>query len=406
MTAYQPVKKPLSVRVEELINSLLVVRDCLHALNRGARHSLIPLSGQLRALLYEKKRGNKPLLLDLADQLGHQMQVYSMPGVDEPTPPELRSAGLLLRMQGFPFSIQQEHPEQKPVSLADLLKREILEYKGKSYKVVDLIRFFANKAGGAHYSLDIERDYAELLSFNLGIQPLQNALRQVGDITLRHGALLLKKLSDIDVHFILIIPKQEIQQPAFVWDSRYGGTHMRVHCRLAPFDRLVFGMTSINGVGVEIGSKGIVDLTRPTHALLTLRLNEDLSTGLSLEANGESLNDIRVPHPLFIASDPTDYDTFVNRSHEDPNAGLRLGFVEIAMFGAGNTSYDRAKALLYFQAQTLNPEKKVIVFDKGSYGSIPRGTKDMQMTGSVHLHTVKSFVPPPPTPPAPSAPPA
>jgi hypothetical protein len=398
---YQPIRKPLGLRVQELIDSLQVMRDSLDAIRQGKGYQLLPLSGQLRALLYAKRKTNKPLLLDLADQLGRELQVYHMPGVEQPLPPELPTP--VHRLAGFPFTLQQELPKQTACSLVELLDLKIVEHNGKSYTALDLIKFYANKAGGAHFAPAIESEYAELLSVNFG--QLQNALMQIGEVTLKQGARLLKELSDIEVHYILIIPNQELQQPAVIWDSRYLGTNMRFYCRVTPFRQLVFGMVSIDGVGVEVGAKKLVDLAQPTHFRFSVSLNEDLSTDLLLEANGERLNSIRVPRPLFVASDPVDYDTFVNRSHEDPNAGLKLGFVQIAMFAAGASTYGRARALLYFEEQTQNPEQKVIGFERGGYGSIPRGERDIQMTGPVHFCSVKSY-PPPPPPPASPAPPS
>ena len=63
---YQPIPKPLGFRIQELMQSLQVIRDSLGAVRQGRLHQIIPVYGQLRALLSEKSKGNHPLLLDIA----------------------------------------------------------------------------------------------------------------------------------------------------------------------------------------------------------------------------------------------------------------------------------------------------------------------------------------------------
>jgi hypothetical protein len=76
--------KRLGDRIADLMLSLQVVRDALDGAHLGRMHQLIPLYGQLRALLSDRSKGNKPLLLDVSDQLGHPLYFFAMPGVDEP----------------------------------------------------------------------------------------------------------------------------------------------------------------------------------------------------------------------------------------------------------------------------------------------------------------------------------
>lgn len=77
------IKKSLNRRIGELLDSLQVIRDALSGLRAGRTYQLIPLSGQLRALLTEKRKDNKPLLLDLAEIMDGELIVYAMPDTEK-----------------------------------------------------------------------------------------------------------------------------------------------------------------------------------------------------------------------------------------------------------------------------------------------------------------------------------
>lgn len=178
MANYKPIPKPLGYRIQELIQSLQVIRDSLEAVRQGHLHQFIPLYGQLRALLSEKRKGNQPLLLTIAKEIGMQLEIYAMPGVDDDKalPSELKK-DLLLHLAGFPVSLHRELPGQCLITIEKFLDQKILIYEQKRYTPKDVIEFFANKAGGAHFSPDMDQDFTQLLSFGLFGQPmLLNAL--------------------------------------------------------------------------------------------------------------------------------------------------------------------------------------------------------------------------------------
>jgi hypothetical protein len=198
------VPKDLGYRVLELLGSLQVIQDSLQLVRAGRVHQLIPVYGQLRAILRERRRGSKPLLLDLADELGHELRIFSMPDVDSSPPPITQS--LVLHVAGPPFTMSRELPLQEERSLRELLDFELITHGGKPYSVGDLIEFFANKAGGAHYSKDLPKDFAELLSFGLGGQPvLVNALIQVAQVTLNAGVRFVQAITNFDVHMSVVL---------------------------------------------------------------------------------------------------------------------------------------------------------------------------------------------------------
>jgi hypothetical protein len=58
MPAPTMVPKDLGYRVLELLGSLQVIQDSLQLVRAGRVHQLIPVYGQLRAILRERSRGS------------------------------------------------------------------------------------------------------------------------------------------------------------------------------------------------------------------------------------------------------------------------------------------------------------------------------------------------------------
>jgi len=386
---YQPIQKPLGYRIQELIQSLEVMRDSLGAVRLGKLHQLIPVYGQLRALLSEKRRGNRPLLLDVAKEVGCALAVHCMPPAGE-LPEELRE-DLLLHLSGFPITIEQELPGQSKISLEDLLDHRILIYNERSYPARDIITFFANKAGGAHYSPDLPKDFAELLSFRLSGHPvLVNALLQIADLTYKLGVRLLKSHSDSETHLLIFVPPQELTSEAYVFDSQYPDSPMRIFCRLDPQMRLAFGATGIQGASAIARINRLVDWSKPHHFTLSLTIDEALATRLEISMDGEDLTSVVAPYPIFVVNDPLHYSSFQNRSHEEENAGLSLGFVE--MDGKNLPPKAQAQLLLHFEEKLLQDDLACVFFRRGQYGHAAPGTKDMQMTNSPLMWNVSKLM--------------
>ena len=67
---YRELDKPLAWRLGELLQSLLVLRDSLRGLRDQQLHQIIPLSGQLRALLTERSGQAAPLLREIVARRG------------------------------------------------------------------------------------------------------------------------------------------------------------------------------------------------------------------------------------------------------------------------------------------------------------------------------------------------
>ena len=378
---YQPILKPFGYRIRELIQSLEVIHDSLEALPQGKLHQVIPLYGQLRALLSDKRKGNHPLLLDIAKELGQVLNFYCMPGASEF--PEQLKTNLLLHLSGFPVTLEKEYPLQRLVSAEEFLDHEILIFKKRSYLAKDIIAFFANKAGGAHYSPDLPQDFAEILSVGLSGEPvLVNALFQMADVTYKLGLRLLKSQADFEMHISMFVPSQELRKPAYIIDLKYPDAPIRIFCRIEPNMKLSLGVTSIQARTAVVSVNRLLDWSKPHHFTLSLVLEDDLSTILTIAMDGDEVSRLDVPALLFVANDPLNYMSYQNRSYEDENAGLNFGLIEMAMYGRRNPLKEQAQVFLHFEEQLSREDQRCVYFKKGQYGYAAPSTRNMQMTNS------------------------
>src|SRR5882724_3356433 len=127
----------------EFVRALQLVSDSLQRIRQGQTRHLLTLSGQLRALLTERSRNAKPLLLDIAKELRQDLHVYVMPGVKDSALP-VRD-GLVLHVAGFPITSQRQYAAQVEVSFPEVLNREVLFFKGNNYTAKTVIEWYANK---------------------------------------------------------------------------------------------------------------------------------------------------------------------------------------------------------------------------------------------------------------------
>ena len=388
---YQPVPKPLGDRIQELMQALQVIRDSLEAVRQGKLHQIIPVYGQLRALLSEKSKGNHPLLLTIARKLSITLEFYCMSGAGDL--PDALKKDLVLHLAGFPVTLDQELPNQALVSVEEFLNRPILIYKEKPYLAKEIIAFFANKAGGAHYSPELPKDFGELMSFGLSGQPvLVNALLQMAEVTYRLGVKLLKSQTDFEIHMSLLIPDQRLDEPGYIFDYEYPEAVMRIFCRIEPGMKLSFGVTSIQGITAVVGVKRLIDWSTPHHVNLSLVIREDLFTKLVIVLNGETVGTLDVPHPLFVSNNPFEYNSYQNRSSKDTKAGLDFGLIEMAMFGRYLPLKEQAQMYLYFENQLVREDQRCVYFKKGQYGCAAPGTNDVQMSNAPVMWSVSKLL--------------
>jgi hypothetical protein len=390
---FRSIPKPLGLRIQELLQSLQVVHDATAAARSGKLYHLLPLYGQMRTLLTERSKGNQPLLLDLASIVGQELRLYTMHGADDPKFPEGLQQGLVLHLAGFPVSLRPELPAQIEMALADFVDQKIVLYKGVHYTARDIIELLANKAGGSHFPASYPEDFAELMQFGIGGQPmLANALMQIGQVTLALGIRLLRQLTDFELHLLAVIPAQPVKSRKFILDSRYPETLMAVQIRVEPGNRVAFGLRGIDGTQAQLVNTTLIDWSTPHHLAVGLHLTDELESELSLFVDRSEAAHARIERPIFAVADPLDYDSYFNRSFESPSDGLRFGLVQLAAYGGEQSLLDRGAVYRYFNDRRPDLDAPCVFFSEGSFGHAPPGTKNMSMTGKVIRSNVRAVL--------------
>jgi hypothetical protein len=380
--APQILSKSVSDRMKELMRALMVLRDAVQLVERGERHHMLPVFGLLRSLLAEKSRSNKPLLLDLASLLGKELYLYAFPGTDKDQFPTL-SAPPVLRVGGLPVSLFQTNPHQLRLSVDEFLTQRMLVYNDRHYTRAEVIKMFAEKAGGAHFPERVPADFSAINAFEINGEPaIHNALLQLAHLTLAAGVELLRQLSDFSVYFTLVIPPDGLSKPSVLFDAAYPETSMRMWVALAPFSYLTFGVIGLDGIRAQVTSERLLNRTAPIHVSCRHHITDDLRSLLQIEADSEFIAETTSASPVFVTHDLTQYRRYINRSQEDPDAGFSFGFLEHFAFTGTLSLKDRLKLAKYMDEKDV-ADDTCLVFRPRSFGETAVGERDMKMSGEV-----------------------
>lgn len=376
MKTYNPVSKPLSYRLFDLSQSLLVIRDSLKLIKDGQLHQLIPMSGQLRSLLVEKSRRNKSLLLTVARELEEELNIYAMREVD------LGLTGLVFSMSGFPVSLEQELPGQEILTLAEFLERPIITIGSNSYSMRNIIEFYANKAGGSHYASDIPQDFIDLLTIHIGGQPsIATALLQFGEVIYKLGHRLFKKLVDTEIHLLLLVPQKVEEAPAYVFDFKHPDSQMRLFCNIYPGIRPCFGARGLSGNSANVIIERVINWNDPHHLMFSIELEDDLSTSLFAYVDGERLAKVNSNHLLLVNKNLSSYDLYINRSAESTESGLNMACADLLVYNVSHTALDRAKNIVALNGKLSEEEVPCTYFVKGAYAHMGPQQKEIKYFG-------------------------
>lgn len=377
-------QKMIGDRIIELTKSLQVIRDALDLVKQGRAYQIIPLCGQLRALLTEKSKKNKPLLIHLAEILDKKLMIFSMPDTENSSVPFKDE--ILFHMAGFPITLFKEHPLQTEISLSDLLKEKLINFKKITCSIKEIIDFYANKAGGAHYATELPLYFSEILSLKVPV--LEQALTQIGQITLEIGINFLKILTDFELHILLFVPEQKIDQYAFIMDNKYPNSPMRFFLALNKQKKLIFGLIGLDGNRIEMPINRLLDLKRPFHFTAIFSIEKNLSTKVILLINGNSITTVECAFPLVTIPDMSQYDSYINKSFDQQSQDLEIGFMQICLFNKTLEPLERAKMYIFFEETRNQDNAGFVLYSRGSYGYAAVGETNYNHFGDVKFKQV------------------
>ena len=382
---YRELGKPFAVRTLELLQGLQLIADAIQRVREGEIRYLIVLSGQLRSLVAERSKREVPLLLDVAEKFGKDLTIYCMPGVDDPMFPESLRKDLVLHVAGFPVTLERQFAAQRDMPLSKLLDEDLILFRGTNYSPRKIIEWYANKAGGSHYSSSIPEDFAALMSLNLmNMQPLANLLVQIGEATLAAGRQLLRSVVEFEIYALVVLPEQApgaIQDVNYLFDFQYEGSGMRISLLLNSRLMPSFFVSGLQGAWARVDCDRMVDWSEPRLLHGALLIEDDLSTTMELAVDGVRVGRGSVKVPLFVLSDPLDYDSYHNKAADGQPQKFSFAVAQVLMVGRELEPEERANMLLYISGERSKPDLKVISYSPGTFARAERGTKHLTMSG-------------------------
>ncbi|MEZ4750209.1 MAG: hypothetical protein R3B54_06165 [Bdellovibrionota bacterium] len=369
-----------------LLASVQVLNDSILGIRNGSPHQIIPLSGQLRALLLEGRKDSVALLLELASYLGHDLKVYSMPDSEAPLPPSVPEP--LVFVSGLPFSLRRELPSQVKLSIPEFLKRKIIKYGQNHFDVSQLIRWFANKAGGAHYSRSWPEELVALMKLPvIGRQGLQNVLMQVAKVTAELAVLVFRELSDEEFFVQFWIPGK-CDKPTVFFDTRLPDSVVGWALGCDKVGRIFVELTGIDGRPWQFVAEHCIEWGQQLHHLrFSRKLHQDLSTEVSIWVDGEQVFTNRLRWPIVVPNGMSNCNSYLNCTSASTSTGGTL-FLRQVFACRPTTESELAKAILA-ASRAWSPSTKGILLSKGVYGHSPVGSRDYKFSGSAFQKSFK-----------------
>jgi hypothetical protein len=333
--------KPDWLRLAELEQSLLVIRDALDGLEVNRVHQMLPLSGQLRALLVEKRRENPPLLIELAAALGVDIRLFAGPEIGN----DATDQEMLLDVGGTPLSSERLSADQDELSVEQFLSRRMLRVKGTSYSIAQIIKLAAEKAGGAHHPRNVPEDILELLTFrSSGFRPLPMALMSIGRAVLRIGRDLIRRICDLDLHVIVILPTQRTSSICLL-DAHDPATGAKITLAVDALGRVSVTVVAVDGWAWQVHSETIVAPMQPLHILFSARLTTRLETEASIHVDGQLAARVTYQRPTMMSDFAQDYEIVCNRAFDNSTLTGEFGLATMSIVAAGQNAYDDADLL-------------------------------------------------------------
>ncbi len=360
--------KTINDRLHELTIALGIIYDSLTMINNGRLYQIIPLAGQLRALLCEG-RNNTALLFDIAEKLNVKLPIFAMPSADlDLLPEETRKIPDLCMNSGLlPITIMQEFEIQEQSEFKEIIEKNII-YAKETYKTLgDMIKFYAENAGGAHYDPTIRpRDFTFLEFFKLKVgeqESLSNMLCQVGDTTYQLGFNILSSISDFFVGFTLFIPEQTIDSFVSIVRFEYPNTPMLIELGIQTDSHLVFRIADIVGKTVEFISSKPIKLGETSFIAFGFKFNPNFTATMNLSVKEMFDDTYEIPYLFEFRNEIKTYKQKLNQNVSEH--GLCFGF---GQFVADNAYSEPVKVIELMSFLTADRDQTFILLRKEDSG--------------------------------------
>jgi len=376
---YSLLAKPMVIRLSELACSLQIINDSYQLIEKGKSYQFIPIYGQLRSILTEKSKNQKPLLFEIADLFHEKLDLFYVPFED--LPDNLPKADF--HFISPEISCEKIDKNQIPISLKNFLTEEIILLNSRKYKVDYVINALANKFGGSHYASKIEKEIAQLFYLTVFNQNILNqVIFQIGKVVLTLGTKVVQKNNCLSCYYSLYIPNQTLEDQQFIFDYYSKVYDLRYSLILNKDRTLLINIVDLNKNVWAFASEKPIAFDSFLNLEVDLGFTKDLKSAIRLKINEDTIIDKQLDYFIPISNEMHLFDCFYNRSFNNEQNGLDFFMFEIIIRTTFPDNEESKKILTYLKSKN-SITVKGIFFTKGSFGITTTGDKNMKIQGTV-----------------------
>jgi hypothetical protein len=390
------VTKPLGMKIVELRDAIMLIGDCAKRIREGKRYYVLALASQLRGLLADQSKGSERLLIEVAEKLNFNLELYCMDDAVEMAEMMPVKDSLVFTVAGFPVSVEREADGQKKVTLEEFLNLKIIKLRDSVYTIANVIKWYADKGGGTHYSKKIPKDFIEIL--NMGRQTPINfdgIFVQIGEAVAILGQRLLAKLIDQELHFVMQLtelPKSDMH----IMDALHGPTGIRTVFFVTERGGAAIIFVGMNNERIWVREDWKINWNRIRHIHIGLSVNDDLHTTIEIFIDGKRIFHRKWDFCLITMCPQDDFDVIYNKKHEEGAAQSFEFFLSGMMFYSAELSpYERARNLLYLDRVRSDPDGNGMLVPAGTYMRSEPGNHDLVFEGDVRFVNFRDLKPGP-----------
>ncbi|MBY5163154.1 hypothetical protein [Salsipaludibacter albus] len=381
------VVKPLAARISELLQGLLVVRDASAAINAGKTYQAIALSGQIRALLLERRKDASPLLLTILEELGLSHQIFVMPSYSGPDLPSPK-----FHVLGPPITRTRVLTAQVPLALGDLGAHPVVSVDGEEFDLAFIVRLLANKGGGAHYSKTMPTTFAWMLELaSVPALQIRNAivslLGQVGEALTMAGVEMLHQTAAWEVFIDVGVPAPS--EGSFI-EYIHPSLPMGLSVGLTKNRQLAVEARGIDAARAIVVVEDLLDWGESHQIHIQLTHGDNLSAKLFVSVDGDTVRStVSSEVPVFLPiSSIKEFNLHVNGAEGGSwNGSIALGSMFARSLGP---SSEDAKSLLAMRSVAEDPDRKAVLYKVGSTGFSASGQGDISNSDGVVMSRMSS----------------
>jgi hypothetical protein len=373
-------KSPLD-RLSEVFNALLIIKDLVALVQKGAYYHLIPIYGQLRALLTDKtQRGaNKPLFLEVLGNLSPEAKMYCIDHFNETVPGD-ESQPFAVDASALLMSVERNFPNQIEVSIIELLDKDVLSIGGRRLSLRDFINTYSDKFGGSHYDGAIPQHIFDLHSFGLG-SPNFIALH-FAQTLVHFGAKMLSEICNFEI-ILDIFFKEKKPGRHIIYDLFTSTTQHRVSVHVNGNDLEVV-LIDFFGTKIENIFKDVLANNSDFLIDITYEITHEFEALLSVRINSSAIYQKVINPPLLTNNLLRGYERYINRGKDIEYQDFEFGMYSLLLPNKVLSSNDRIMMELEIESRHKR-SKKSFWYGSGGFGYSASDEGDIHNTGNVSL---------------------